>query len=304
MDTPRIAILGPGRLGQVLARRWCEAGLPLLGFLGRDPERARAAVAFAGGGRVLDVAALRGADVVLVAVQDDRLPAVVAEVVAESKGVCGGLWVHGSGSHDLDVLEPARRGGARVGSLHPACALPTPEVGYASLPGQPAVLLARPDDPRTAAELVQLATAAGLRPVPAGGSDRLLYHTACVLAANGLTALYSVVADLLQRAAPGAALVEVGDALMRGALDGCVRHGAAAALSGPVVRGDAALVARQVARLDCSDPSAAAVYRSLMKRAVELAAGRGELAGQALAAVQGALAGSDDSASEGGPWPK
>ncbi len=50
----RIAVIGPGRLGQAMARRWVEAGAELLGFLGRRPGTASLACEFAAAGQAFE----------------------------------------------------------------------------------------------------------------------------------------------------------------------------------------------------------------------------------------------------------
>ena len=117
----------------------------------------------------------------------------------------------------------------------------------------------------------------------------MVYHAACVLAANGLTALYSMVEELLERALPDVDPGQVALPLMRAALDSCERSGSTDALSGPVLRGDAELLARQVASLGSSSPEVAATYRGLMQRASEMAQARGALSVEALNAVRRAL---------------
>ena len=296
---PALTIVGPGRMAQALGRRLAEGGATITGFLGRTIQAAADAVGFCGAGRVLDAADLARAEAVLLAVQDDQLARVVAEL-APCARTDNALWFHCSGSFDLDILAPLAERGARVGSLHPLCPAPAPDVGYANLPGKPALLQVAPGDRATAETLVAFAETAGLRPIVTTGGNRLLYHAACVLAANGLTALYSVVEDLL-----AAALPDADDATARGlaaplmgaALDASAAHGPAAALSGPVPRGDVDLVRRQLAALelladvDGGDPHAAAVFQSLLRRATALAESHGTLRDAALDAMRDALAG-------------
>lgn len=286
----RVAIVGPGRLGSALGRRWREAGVSLLGYLGRSPASATAACEFAGGGEVLDTADLAAADAVLLAVQDDRLEAVVREFAdALPKLPQTAVWLHASGSHGLEVLQPLAQAGVGVGAMHPICPLPDPEIGYQNLAGQPAVVLVSDADGPAAVTLCALSEAAGLHPVVTRGGDRLVYHAACVLAANGLTALYSVVDELLARALPDVEAQQIAPALMQAALDSCGRSGPTAALSGPVLRGDADLLDRQVSSLTSVDPQVAEIYRGLMRRAAEMAEDRGALSGEALQAVRRVL---------------
>ncbi len=286
-----LAVVGPGRVGQALGRRLREGGVSLLGFLGHNPQHAEQAVRFAGGGQVLgDASQLAGADTIMIAVQDDALAATVVQLATQLSGFSG-LCFHVSGAHGLEPLEPLATGtgSASRGSLHPLCPLPDVETGYHALPGQPAVLEADGDE--AMARLSDLARKAGLVPVPVTAGDRLLYHTACVLAANGLTALSGQLEELFSTAlglGPKDAR-RLPAALMRKTLETCAEHGAAAALSGPVPRGDAELISAQLRRLKNTDAELADLYRLLMSKAVAMAHDRGALDADAVSRLRSAL---------------
>src|SRR5262249_51423385 len=176
---------------------------------------------------------------------------------------------------------------ARLGGRHPRA--PFPDGGPGSRPpaGKPAVLLA---EPRGARLLLRLALRLSMLPLVSREGDRVLYHAACALAANGLTALYGAADRVLQAAsvpAPGEPPAAL-RALMAAALDACAGLGAAGALSGPVARGDAATVALHREALARIAPPLDQAYRALMVEALELAVQRG-LPGPAAASVSAAL---------------
>ncbi|MGE3175250.1 MAG: DUF2520 domain-containing protein [Planctomycetota bacterium] len=287
----RLAIVGPGRVGQALGRRWAESGVDLLGYVGRDRARTAAAVAFAGRGRALQLADLRTAHVVVLAVGDPDLPELVAAAAAAGCTRRCALWLHTSGRHGLSVLAPlaavAPASGrpadcVRLGALHPVAPFPDAAAGLAGLPDRPAVLLG---EPRARRLLGRLCDRLGMRPLwadPRG--DRTLYHAACALAANGLTALRAAVDEALAASSvlSPADAARLAQSLMAAALDACARHGAAAALSGPVARGDDATVAAHrtallgtAAAADADPAPLDEVYRVLMLQALRLARRRG-----------------------------
>jgi predicted short-subunit dehydrogenase-like oxidoreductase (DUF2520 family) len=127
----------------------------------------------------------------------------------------------------------------------------------------------------------------GMRAMVLHGGDALLYHAACALAANGATALFAVVEQVL--AAQGG--LEADDrrvlaaSLMSAAVAACSEQGPAAALSGPVLRGDAATVAGHLQALRQHAPAALPAYRELMQAALRLAQERG-LSTEAQAALR------------------
>ncbi|MBL8748287.1 MAG: DUF2520 domain-containing protein [Planctomycetes bacterium] len=266
--TLRIVIVGPGRVGCAMARRFVHAGVELVGFVGRREERVGSAIAFCGRGRALGWSDLVSAHVVVFAVGDGDLDAAVAAAAANGGARPCGLWLHTSGRRGLDAFPPGLPG-IRRGALHPAVPMPDAETGVLALAGAPALVEAGPRSERL---LRRICAMLGVVPFTAGAVDRVAYHAACTLAANGLTALRGVV-DRAFAASGGLGDAErrcLADALMAAALRASSAHGAAAALSGPVRRGDVGTVRGHVARLEAMGPGAANVYRALMLSAVDL----------------------------------
>ena len=271
--TIHLAVVGPGRVGSALGRQWVRGGIELMGFVGRDPARTEAAVRFCGAGRVLSVADLSHAHVVVLAVWDPDLPNAVAACAAAPPRPCS-LWLHTSGRHDLDVLDPLVAHGARRGILHPAVPVPDPLSGLRNLEHGPAVLTG---DENAMQLLRRLAESLGMVAVPCATGRRSLYHAACALAANGATALFGAVERVL--AAHGG--IDPDDrrmlvaALAERAISSCRRDGPAPSLSGPVVRGDHQTVAAHLDALRAAGDAPVGAYVALMREALRLARMRG-----------------------------
>ena len=266
-----IAVIGPGRLGTALARRWAEADYEFLGFVGRDPQRLAVALEFCGAGEALSFGDLHAADHVLIATGDDDLVDVVKSAAEFPAPRPGSLWFHASGFHSVGLLEPIRRCGASVGVLHPLCPIPDFTAGYEVLGGAPATTDAGEVQTHTA--LQTLAARAGMRPIRLDVDvDRRKYHAACALAANGLTALHDLVTETLSESLSPLDAKFAASALIGAAAALCSGQGARAALSGPVLRGDHGVVAAhlEVLRGSAAEPA----YRALMGHAVEIARDR------------------------------
>jgi predicted short-subunit dehydrogenase-like oxidoreductase (DUF2520 family) len=120
-------------------------------------------------------------------------------------------------------------------------------------------------------------------------AGKTLYHAAAVLMCNDLVALLEAGLRSAEAAglARGAAL-EMFAPLVRETLDNVFRLGPARALTGPVLRGDAAVVQAQHGALEALDPRLAGVYRALAVVALELARAQGANPA-ALAAVDAVL---------------
>ena len=143
--------------------------------------------------------------------------------------------------------------------LHPLVALPDPDRGSERLVGAWFGLAADGDD--LAAEAV--ASLRG-RVVHIAEGDWPRYHAAAVIASNHLVALLGQV----ERVASGVgAPVEAFLDLARGSLADVAELGPAAALTGPVRRGDTATVERHLAALPDAERAA---YETLAREAARL----------------------------------
>ncbi len=261
----------------------------LLGYLGRSRASAERACAFAGAGQPLSFADLGSAHVIVFAVSDPELEAAVRNAVLAVPPRPCSLWIHTSARFGLEALLPLAGKGVRLGALHPLMPFADAASAEAQLNGKPATLIA---DPRARHLLLVLCERLGLVPVWAQpGGERALYHAACALAANGLTALRSLVdtAFAASQCLDPSDAARVADSLMRAALDACAGRGPTAALSGPVARGDAETLRLHRRSLLVAAPELDPAYRALMSACVPLAQQRG-LSPVATALVREALA--------------
>ncbi len=272
-ETP-VVLVGLGRVGGSIARALAAQGRAVFGFT-RHRRRVQ-------GVRVLRLyrAALPPGATVLLAVPDRAVAEVALALAPYLRR--GHLVAHVAGALTLDVLAPAAAAGAAIGSLHPLAAVPsnrTPLAGHAAaLAGAPAVRR----------RLGTLCSALGLVPISVDDAQRARYHAAAALTANGLMALLSLSAGLLEAAGPSraealAALIP----LAASALEGVALHGLPAALTGPVARGDAAVVRAHLAALRGDE--AWSTYRALSEVLVGLAEARGGVPADGLAEIRTAL---------------
>ena len=178
----------------------------------------------------------------------------MAEVAAAVDPVPTTVVAHLAGSLGLDVLAPHRRRAA----LHPLVPLPDPETGAARLAA--GTWFAVAGDPLAEQAVADL----GGRAVTVADDQRPAYHAAAVIASNHLVALLGQVERV---AAPTGVGLEAFLDLARAALGDVARAGPAAALTGPVARGDTTSVRRHLAALD---PAERPAYRALASSAARL----------------------------------
>jgi predicted short-subunit dehydrogenase-like oxidoreductase (DUF2520 family) len=229
-----IAIIGRGRMGQALASALEEAGVPVLGPLGRG-------------------ATGEGAAVVLLCVPDREI-ANAARLVA-----AGPIVGHVSASAPLDLLAPRERFG-----LHPLLSVVGRGADFAgatcAVDGSSACALGVA---RALAERLRM------RPRVIAAEQRALYHAAASAAANFLVTLEGMAERLAgQVGLERSALAP----LVRASVDNWLERGAAAALTGPIARGDEETAARQRAAVASSAPDLVPLWDALAAGTRALAA--------------------------------
>jgi predicted short-subunit dehydrogenase-like oxidoreductase (DUF2520 family) len=100
--------------------------------------------------------------------------------------------------------------------------------------------------PRALRAAASLAHALGMRPVEIADEDRAAYHAAASIASNFLVTLEAAAERLAQGVGADRELLAP---LVRATVENWAAHGAEQALTGPLVRGDEATVARQRAAI-------------------------------------------------------
>lgn len=271
-----VAIIGAGRLGGAFGRLLVAAGYRIVAVTARTRRSASAAARFVGAGvPMTDVArAAAGAAIVLITTPDRAIRAV-CERIARGGGLRPGVLVfHASGAQTRDLLDAAREAGALRAVIHPLQSVPSREQGVVNLPGSYFRIEADPGARRRVSALVRAFGGAVLalprwRPDPQSAA---LYHAGAVAASNYLVALIDYAVRHFQ--ALGADRQEALRAvlpLVRGTLANIERLGIPGALTGPIVRGDAATVAGHVAALRERAPDLLELYRALALRTIPLA---------------------------------
>ena len=184
----------------------------------------------------------------------------------------GALVVHVAGSRGLDVFDPLRevRPDVRVGALHPLQTFPSTAAGLERLAGSWAAVAGDP-------EVVDIAKQLRLEPFEVLDAERTRYHATAVVAANHVVALLGQVERL---AASCGVPAEAFGPLVIASVENALRDGAAAALTGPVERGDVGTVE---AHLGSIDPAERDAYRALAREAVRLTGRRHSALEQLLA---------------------
>jgi predicted short-subunit dehydrogenase-like oxidoreductase (DUF2520 family) len=280
-----VTILGPGRVGTLLAVAGARAGWRITAVAGGSERSRRQVCDLVKGVRPFDdpVDAARSAELVVLAVPDDAIASVVtslavADVLGQGRGV-----VHLAGSRGLAPLRRAALTGARVAACHPAMTVPTGATDPDVLVGVPWAVTAAPQDRSWARGLV---TDLHGDPHDVPDEARTLYHAALATASNAVGAAVVTARRLLLAARvddPAAFLGPLAHASVTNAADR-----GALALTGPIVRGDVGTVQAHVNAIAADLPELLASYVALAR--VTLDPVRPALAPDVVAALDEILA--------------
>ena len=225
-------VVGAGRMGSALATALRDAGLEKVTGPLRRGERCP-----------------HDADCVLLCVPDAEIGQAARDVTR------GPLVGHVSGATTLAPLAPHESF-----SMHPLMTVP------AKFEGAGAAVAGSSD--RALATAQALATALGMRPFEIEDDDRAAYHAAASIASNYLVALEAAAERLLATTGAGREMLVP---LVRATVENWARDGAAA-LTGPIARGDEDTVARQRAAVAERAPELLELFDALAESTRELVA--------------------------------
>ena len=283
---PAIGIIGAGAVGTALGVALQRAGWPIAAVASRDAGRRERFARLVPGVRVFAEAAalVDEAELIILCVPDDVLP-----VIARELRLYGGqALIHTSGALGAEVLEPAMAAGTQVGAFHPLVAFADLERAVAALAG---AAVAIEGDDQLAALLAGMAESLGAVPVRLLPGTKAAYHAAAMLSAGGFVALLDAIAELGRVAGlDEAGSLAIYGRLIEQTLGNARALGVAAALTGPMTRGDVGTLSAHLLALRAHAPGALGLYRAAGLREVTLAEERGVLAPEPAAQMRRLLA--------------
>lgn len=275
-------LIGAGRVGRTLAALWeRERALGIQDVLAATEQGARSAVAFLGSGTaVAGLGQMRAADIWMVATPDRAISESAGKLAATGLLRAGDIVFHCSGAMTSRDLAAAAQRGACVASVHPLKSFADPHDAVRTFAG---TYCAAEGDPAALDVLCPAFAQIGGRVSIIDTQSKSLYHAASVIVCNYLTALLETGLRCYEQAGLQRETArDMMEPLVRETLDNVFRLGTAAALTGPIARGDAQVVAQHLEALAGADASMGEVYRSLGAVAVQLARVQGEADPQAL----------------------
>ena len=262
-----VALIGAGRVGRSIMVSLVEAGYTPAAIISGSVNSAKSLADRVGTdsfGTGYDILT-EDTDLIIIAVQDDRLENVVAKLASNLKFPHEPLIVHTSGIQESTIMESLLQKGAGIASIHPAASFPENKI-------LPLKDVRFGVEGINAEEAVELVKSMGGIPFKIETGKKALYHAACTVASGYLNTLLTVSEELMVRAGVDSPKSIISD-LAKTALNGWDETGFAA-ITGSIARGDVDSVRKHIGSLDKNDKNRA-VYMELALKTIELCEGEG-----------------------------
>ncbi len=269
----KIGFIGAGTVGTALAVLLSQKGYEFVGASRRSPASMGKSAGIVSNLHLLDSnqEVADRADITFITTPDDAIGKVAAAV----KWHKGRSVVHCSGADSLDVLEPARKAGAMVGSFHPLQTFAGLTQAIENLPGSTFAL--EGEEPLLTT-LKDMTGALGGRWIVLKAGDKVAYHAAAVFASNYLVTLVKMATDLWKTfSIPPDQATEALLPLIRGTVNNIDKIGIPQCLTGPIARGDTGTVGKHIEMLREKAPALLFPYKELGLQTLPVSLAKGRI---------------------------
>lgn len=280
-----IGIIGTGMVGTPLGLLFLKSGYaigPLYNRTIASSEKARA---------ILDAGTVAASfkefgevDILLITTNDSSLASVAQQVADAVFLKAGTIALHCSGALPSSILSPLQQKGAKIASIHPVKSFTDPLSDAESFPGT----WCGAEGDEVALEILEpLFRSMGAQMFRIEADKKTLYHTGTVVASNYLAPLLEAALQLHEEAGiQRETSLRLLEPIVQATLANIAKMGTSKALTGPIARGDADVVRRQLAALESFKPEYAALYGTMGSLALPLAKDKGVADKEGLAALQ------------------
>jgi predicted short-subunit dehydrogenase-like oxidoreductase (DUF2520 family) len=273
MKKQKAGFIGTGKVGTALAARLSKGGYPVIAVTDTNIPSAQKLADLLPGCQIFRTAqeVAENTEHIFITTPDDLISKVASDLTWHP----GQNVVHCSGAASIDILEPAQRFGAMVGSFHPCQAFASVDQAIENLPGSTFAIEAQPP---LLEVLKDMASSMECDWIVLKPGDKALYHAAAVFVSNYSVALLKVATDLFQNFdVPTAHATKVLMPLMQGNLNNIRNIGLPNCLTGPIARGDISTIEKHISALQDKEPSLLRLYGELGLQTVAVALEKGTI---------------------------
>ena len=264
-------IIGAGKVGKVLARHFHEQQVfRLQQVMNRSLPSALHAVDWLGAGQAAaNIASLQAADVTMLTVADDQIASTCQQLADAGLLHAGSVIFHCSGAKSSAQLQAASLCGAVVASVHPVRSFANIDLLATQFGG---TICSLEGDQPALDILLPALQSIGAQTLTISAANKLLYHAGSVFASNYLVTLMETALQTYQAAGISAEMAKkMAEPLARQTLENIFAMSTAAALTGPIARGDMQTVALQHEKVADWKQSAGDLYQAFIEPTVALA---------------------------------
>ncbi len=278
MSENTIVIVGAGKVGTALAVLLHKTGYKINGIASRTLKSAQAAAKRLTPSPVVTERASEltpKGEIILITTRDDAIERTCAKISREEGFRNGQTVLHVSGSLPSDILSPAKGQGCVIGSMHPLQSFADVDRAIQTLPGSYFCIEGDPEALRVAKGL---AKALNGKIMTIKTEDKPIYHAAAVIASNFFVSIIDMSLRFYESIGIDqkkglAALLP----LIEGSLNNIRALGPVKALTGPIARGDAGVVAHHLKAIYRLIPEFIPVYKELARLNVSVGRRKGTL---------------------------
>ncbi|MHB8126006.1 MAG: Rossmann-like and DUF2520 domain-containing protein [Desulfitobacteriaceae bacterium] len=268
----KFGIIGTGIVGTALAVRLEQVGHECVGVHARSEQAYRRFYQYLKKDRFSLESLVPKLDMLFITTQDGMIRQVAEELTSGGLVIPGQLWIHCSGSLSSQVLRVVEDAAVKCLSIHPL-------QSFANVPEALNLLQGTHFGVEGEAEEIgeRLVRELGGIPHRLTAANKTFYHAGAVVASNYLVVLASLAVQLFTQA--GICSEEALESLiplMKGTLHNLEEVGIPRALTGPIARGDSAVVQGHLKQLSSQQAS---IYRVLGNKALELGQAKWQQAG-------------------------
>ena len=269
----KLGFIGAGTVGTALSVRLSSKGYPVIAVSSRSQTSARKLAQAVSGCRAFnnnqDVADT--AELIFITTPDDAIASVASEIHWHT----GQSVIHCSGADSTDILESAKKLGARVGAFHPLQTFASVKQAIENIPGSTFAVEA--EEPLLST-LKDIATALDGHWIELKANDKVAYHAAAVIACNYLVTLVKLATDLWQSFnIPQSQATQALLPLIRGTIHNIDTVGIPQCLTGPIARGDIETIKKHLDALQKVAPALLSTYQELGLQTIPVALAKGRI---------------------------
>lgn len=260
MGTTSVALIGAGKVGSTLAlafhKKGCRVACVVDAGSALAASAARAVGCRAYGSKLAKE--LGSTDFIILAVPDGEIRKTARELAASNLPCRGQVICHTSGFLPASEMSAAKAAGACIASFHPMFSVAR---RLSALPSNPYFGLE--GDRGAVVKLKKLVKKCGWSSVVVKPEQKALYHAACVLATGMNAALLGLSQSLFQELGFGKESLGMVRSLAESMTANIMSSEIEEALTGPLVRGQADVMAEHLKALKRAHPKVLAAYRAL-----------------------------------------